>query len=45
MSGTNEKRPYCTPSVATLSSRQVIEALGVAHAGTYQAIANIGFGD
>jgi hypothetical protein len=45
MNEASEKKPYCRPSIETLGSRQVIEAMGVAHAGTYGAIENIGFGD
>lgn len=38
-------KTYTKPEIQTLSARQVIESLGVAHAGTYQAIENIGMGD
>ena len=41
----NEKQTYRKPSVETVSSRQVIESLGVAHGGTYQAIDMDDYGD
>jgi hypothetical protein len=45
MNGNVTKPAYTKPEVRTLSARQVVDSLGVAHAGTYQAILNQGYGD
>jgi hypothetical protein len=39
------KKIYLKPTVDTLSSRQIIEALGVVHASTYQAEEMLGYGE
>ena len=41
----NKKLAYTKPSLETISARQVIESLGVAHGGTYQAIDMEDYGD
>ena len=40
-----KKKTYTPPEIKSLPAREVVEQLGVAIAGTYGAMLNLGYGD